>query len=297
MTTLCTLSEDIASAIAQVAPAVVSIPGKRGGNSGLYWGDGIVITTVDAIRRRDGVEIVLPGGETLSAAVRGQDPGSDVALLQVDTSLDLPTVTLGPTDALQPGQIVFAVGQSDGEIRAGFGILASVGGAWQSWTGGHIDQLIRPDIRPFPGFAGSPLIDTEGRVLGLNTTYGRGRFAITIPIPTVEQVVGQLLQQGRVTQGYLGVGLQPVALMENIRASLGIAQDQGILIVSIEADGPADAAGMLVGDILLAVAGEAVTNLPELRSQLGPSRVGQPVTAELVRGGQRVELTIIVGER
>jgi S1-C subfamily serine protease len=297
MTTLSAFSDELAEAIAQAAPMIVTLPARRFTISGVYWRSGIVVTTVDAVRCRGEMALLTPDGEALSASIVGTDPGTDIAVLRVDAP-DLPTAQMGDLDTLRVGHFVLALGRlDDGNIQASSGILASLGGEWQSWTGGRIDRLIRPDIQPFPGFSGSPLLDTQGRVLGINTTHSRGRFAITIPITTVNRVVDQLLERGRVTRGYLGVGLQPVELTAQLKQSLNLSQEVGVLIVSVEADSPADRAGILIGDILLTLGGEAIANMQALRSQLRSEQIGQPMTAQLIRGGQLIELTLTVGER
>jgi len=297
MTTLSSFSNEIADVIAQTAPAIVALPAGRYSISGVHWRSGIVVTTIDAVRCKEEMVLMTSNGEALPATVVGADSGTDIAVLRIDAP-DLPTLESGDLDTLRVGHLVLALGrQEDGELWASSGILASLGGAWQSWTGGQIDRLIRPDIRPFPSFSGSPLLDTAGRVLGINTTHSRGRFAITIPVTTVNRVVDQLLQGGRVARGYLGVGLQPVDLPASLRGSLNLGQAVGVLIVSVEADSPADRAGVLVGDILLTLSGEEITNVRALRSQLGSERVGQPILAQIIRGGQLVELTLTVGER
>jgi S1-C subfamily serine protease len=297
MTTLSDFSDELANAIAQVAPVIVTLPSGRFSISGVHWRSGIVVTTVDALRCKGEISLMTPEGEALSATVVGSDPGTDIAVLRVDAP-ELPTAELGDLNTLRVGHLVLALGRSDdGNVRASCGILASLGGEWQSWTGGRIERLIRPDIRPFPGFSGSSLLDTQGRVLGINTTHSRGRFAITIPITTVNRVVDQLLQRGRITRGYLGVGLQPVELTAQLKQSLNLNQEVGVLIVSVEADGPADRAGVLIGDILLTLGGEAIANVQALRSQLRSEQIGQPIAAQIIRGGQLVELTLTVGER
>lgn len=296
-TTLSAFSDELAALIAQTAPAVVGVQSGRFAASGIHWQSGFVVTTIDAVRCQEDMTLISEDSTPIPATVIGQDPGTDIAVLRVD-ALDLPTAELGEGTASRVGQLIIALGRSDeGHPRASSGILSSVGGAWQSWTGGHIDSLIRPDIAPFPGFSGSPLLDVQGRVLGLNTTYSRGRFAITIPLPTVNRVVDQLVRRGRIARGYLGIGLQPVELTASLRQALDLSQETGILIVSLEPEGPAEQAGVLIGDILLTLSGEAIASIRDLRSHLSPERVGQAVLAQLIRGGELIELTLTVGER
>lgn len=297
MTTLSTFSDELAEVIARSALSVVALPAHRCSISGVHWSPGVIITTIDAVRCREEIMVMTSTGEALSTSVVGSDAGTDIAVLRVDAP-PLPVLEVGNLEALRVGHLVLAVGRlEDVHIQASCGILASLGGAWQSWTGGQIDRLIRPDIQPFPGFSGSPLLDTRGRVLGINTTYSRGRFAITIPTTTVNRVVDQILRVGKVMQGYLGVGLQPVELPASLQQSLQLSQPVGVLIVSVESDSPADRAGMFVGDILLTLGDQTITNVRALRSQLGLDRVGQSIVARLIRGGELIDLTLTVGER
>ncbi|MGF1537815.1 MAG: S1C family serine protease, partial [Elainellaceae cyanobacterium] len=270
--TLLAFSNELAAAIAQVSPSLLGLQTKRPKASGVYWRSNVVVTTVDAVHRRDDVELITANG-TVSAQVRGRDAGTDIAVLQTEV-LDLPTAELTDADGLQPGHLSLALGRSgDGCVRASLGILSSVGDPWQSWTGGYIDRFIRPDIAPFPSFAGGALLDIQGRVLGINTTYSRGRFPVTIPAKTVDRVVNQLLQQGRIAQAYLGIVPQPTKLMDNIKQSLNLTQGSGILIASLEEGGAADAAGVMVGDILFTLNGEAIASQSQLQSQLNPDLI------------------------
>jgi len=297
MTTLSTFSDELADAIGRSISTIVTLPSGRLTLSGVYWRPDIVVTTIDVRRCRGEITLMTPDGEAKPASLVGADPGTDIAVLRVDAT-DRPMPELADLDTLRLGHLVLALGRSDdGNARAHCGILASLGGAWQSWTGGYIDRLIRPDIRPFPGFAGSLLLDTQGRALGINTTHSRGREAITIPATTVERVVDQMLQRGRVTRGYLGVGLQPVELNPQLKQSLNLGQDIGVLIVSVETDSPAERGGVLMGDILLTLEDSEIFSVQALRAQLCPERVGQPITARMIRGGQLIELTLMVGER
>jgi S1-C subfamily serine protease len=294
MTTLSAFSHELAKVISQSALTVVALPAKRCCVSGVHWSPGIIVTTIDAVRCQEEMTLMTSAGEVLPASVVGSDPGTDIAVLRVEAP-NLPTLEVGNLEDLQVGHLVLAIGRlEDGNIQASCGILASLGREWQSWTGGQIDRLIRPNIQPFSGFSGSPLLDVEGRVLGINTTYSRGRYAITIPPTTVDRVVAQILRAGKVTQGYLGVGLQPVELPTSQQQSLNLSQQVGVLIVSIEADSPADRAGVFIGDILLALDTEPVTSIRALRSQLRSERVGQPVVAQIIRGGELINLTLTI---
>jgi S1-C subfamily serine protease len=139
-------------------------------------------------------------------------------------------------------------------------------------------------------------VDTEGRVLGINLNGPRNRV-VTLPATNVDRIVNTLLERGSLSRGYLGVGLQPVALPATLRQTLELAEEEGLLVVSVEAEGPAEQAGLLLGDLLLAVNGQAVGNLQAVYGHLEASAIGQPVLLHLVRGGQPMDLTATVGEQ
>jgi S1-C subfamily serine protease len=163
-----------------------------------------------------------------------------------------------------------------------------VGPAWRTWRGGQIDRLIRPDVNIYYGFSGGALVDVEGSVIGLNTSALARGSAITIPASSVSRIVNDLLTQGRVRRGYLGVGLHPVQLPDG---------QSGLIILSIEPGGPAARAGIFVGDVLLTLEGQTVSDTDDVQAHLGGDRIGKSVTAGLVRGGSHLTIEVIPGER
>lgn len=294
--TLQALSDQLSGAIAQASPAVVAVNARRRhSSSGIHWQTGVIVTADHTIKRDEDITITLADDRTLPVTLLGRDGGTDLALLRVQEA-DFPTATPGEATALQVGQLVLAVARSgEGNISASMGIISALGGTWRTWYGGHIDQFIRPDLNLYPGFAGGPLIDTRGQVVGLNTAGPRD-LALTIPTTTIGRVVDQLMQKGRISRGYLGVGMQPVHLPERFRAQFNLPQF-GVLIVSLEPDGPADQAGILLGDILLALGETPITDVGEVQMMLGPDHVGQSLKAKILRGGTVQEVAIAVGER
>jgi S1-C subfamily serine protease len=163
-----------------------------------------------------------------------------------------------------------------------------VDGPWRTWRGGQIEHFIRPDISIYTGFSGGALIDVEGRVIGLNTSGLTRGTGVTIPASTVSRVVNELLSRGRVRRGFLGIGMHPVELPGG---------RQGLVILSIQADGPAARAGIVIGDVLLALNGDAVVEPDAVQLHLGSDSVGKPIQAEILRGGTPIKVEVTPEER
>ncbi|MDX2213376.1 MAG: trypsin-like peptidase domain-containing protein [Oculatellaceae cyanobacterium bins.114] len=295
--TLLAFSNGLAEAIAHASPVVVAVNARhRMASSGIHWRSGYVVTADHTVRREDDITITLADGRTLPAQLVARDSGTDLAVLQVQET-QLPTAELANAASLKVGHIVLAIARSnEGNTSACMGVISALGGTWRSWHGGQIDQFIRPDITPYPGFAGSPLVTVEGQIVGINTS-GPRRAILTIPASTIDRVVNQLVQKGRISRGYLGLGMQPVQLPKTLQETLGLSHDGGVIIVSVEPNAPADQAGVLIGDILVALNNTPIRDVRDVHMMLDPEQVGQPITAQLVRGGTRLELTITVGER
>jgi S1-C subfamily serine protease len=179
-------------------------------------------------------------------------------------------------------------------LTASHGIISTLGGAWRTWRGGRIDQSFRLDLVPFTGFSGGALIDVQGKIIGINTS-GPHRSIMTIPIATVNRVVDLLLTKGKVARGFLGVALHPVKLANVPPSSGGTAR--GLLIVMIEPAGPADKAGLTVGDIVLTVGDKPLADAADLQEALDPEQVGKALKVRVLRGGQVKDITLTVAER
>jgi len=295
--TLLNLSEQCADAIQQIEPSVVAInPDQRCGASGLVWQSGLIVTVDYAVRDDDEPVVLLADGQKLAASVVGRDSSTDLALLRFapETELALP-----PLSSLPPrlGHLVLGVGRSgEGSLNASLGLISRLGGSWRSRQGGLIDRWIQPSFLVAMGLTGGPLLDAQGKLLGLITT-GPRRIALTIPIATIERVVGQLLQRGRIARGYLGIGMQAVPIPERLSQSLNLTQTSGLLLLTVEPDGPADRAGLLIGDLLISLADQPIAEPADLRSLLGADQIGQTIRVGLIRGGARVEVDLTVGEQ
>jgi S1-C subfamily serine protease len=296
---LLALSNDLAEAVARAGQAVVAVHARpRMPSSGVHWRQGVIVTADHTVRRDEEINVGLPDGRTLPAALAGRDASTDLAILTL-TAAELPVADIGDASALRVGHVVLAVGRP-GErgrgLSASWGVISALGGPWRSWHGGQIDQFIRPDVSIYPGFSGGPLVDAHGRVMGINTSGPRS-IPLTIPPATVNRVVGQLLEKGRIVRGYLGLGMQPVRLPERLKQSLNLRGTSGIIIVAVEPASPAEKAGLLIGDVLVALDGVPVGDTADIQALLGPERVGTAVSASIIRAGVLAERVITIGER
>ncbi|WP_026732855.1 S1C family serine protease [Fischerella sp. PCC 9605] len=298
MSSLMALSQNLGDIVEQVGTTVVSIDSHtRMSTSGIHWRSGIIVTSDENLGRSEDIIVTLPDGSTVSANILGRDPSTDVAVLNLQ-NVELPVAKIGDATSLKVGHLVVAIARgNDGNLMAAMGAVSVIRGAWRSMSGGNIDQFIRPDITLYPGFFGSPLVDAAGSVVGMNTSGRRGT-ALTIPAATINRVLDQLLAKGRITRGYLGVGMQPVRLPKNLKAALNLTSATGVIVVNVEANGPAENAGVLLGDVLVSLDDVPVSDTGDVLALLNSGdRVGKTVKAQVVRGGALVELAIAVGER
>lgn len=292
MDTLLSLSNDLAGAVERTAPAIVTVHARRRlPSTGIHWRPGVIVTADHTVRAEEDITVTTPDGRALPAVLAGRDPGTDLAVLTVKDAGSA-TAAAGDDAALKVGQLVLALGYGP---RVSWGVIGALGPRWRSWRGGEIERLVRLDLTLYPGFSGGPLVDAAGRVVGLNTS-GLARDArLTVPATTVTRVADELLRTGHVSRGYLGLGMQPVPLPEPLRRQLGLTRETGLIVVTVEPDGPAARAGVLLGDVLVALDGAPVSDLDDVQARLGSDRIGVAVPAVLVRAGGRTELSITVG--
>jgi S1-C subfamily serine protease len=293
MDALLSLSNDLAAAVERAAPAVVAVHARRRlPSTGIHWRPGIVVTAEHTVRTAEDITVTMADGRSLPAVLAGRDPGTDLAVLRVADAGSV-VATLGDDTALKVGHMVLALGYGP---RASWGVISALGPRWRSWRGGDIDRLVRLDLVLYPGFSGGPLVDAAGRVVGLNTSGLARETRLALPVTMVTRVADELLQKGHVSRGYLGLGMQPVRLPEPLRAQFGLG-DGALIVVMVEPSGPAARAGVLLGDVLVALDGEPVGDLEDVQARLGSDRVGAEISAVVLRGGVRTELRITVGEQ
>lgn len=299
---LLALSHSLRSAVERASPSIVAVYARpRVPTSGVLWRPGVIVSTNHTVKRDEEITVMMHDGRSASATLAGRDPGTDLAVLRLEGDHHTSESGIAPTADSAPlgvGHIVLALGRaSEHGVSASFGIVSAIGGAWRTWRGGEIDQLLRLDLAIYLGFSGGALIDAEGRVLGINTSGLARGAGVTIPAATVNRVVDSLLTQGRIKRGYLGIGMQPVALPEALRTQLGLPASQGLVVLSVEPEGPAGQAGMLIGDVLLALGDAPTKDTDDVQALLGTKSVGQTIKALVMRGGALSDLSIQIGER
>ena len=294
--TLTDLSNALAGLVERHAPSIVRIEARRRGpSSGVVWAaDGLVVTAQHVIEHEDGIEVGLPDGRTVEAVLVGRDPATDVAVLRVPAS-GLAAAAWSETNGLRVGQLVLAVSRPGRSARAGLGMLSALGEGWRSPAGGRLDRYVQTDLAIHIGFSGSLLVDAAGSAVGMNTTGLLRSQALAIPGPTLRRVVASLLSHGRIRRGFLGIGTYPARLPEHLQKSLG--QPSALLLVSVEADSPAARAGLVQGDVLVALAGQPVRHPGELLELLEEDSIGHELPARIVRAGELREVTVAVGVR
>ncbi len=295
---LAQLSDELTQVVQAAGRSVVQVNARRGGPaSGIVWSsEGHVLTSDHAIEREEGIKVGLPDGRSVSATLVARDPGTDLALLKADAS-GLAVAERADAGSTRVGQIVLAIGRPGvSGPMASFGIVTALGGAWRTARGGRLESYVRSDAILYPGFSGGPLVSASGDVIGVNSwTLSQGA-GLAIPVDVAARVA-DALQSGGVRRAYLGIGTQPVALPRAIRDQLTNGQESGLMVVTVESGGPAERSGLLIGDVLVAVAGEATRDADDLLGQLTPDRIGQSLPVRLVRAGELRELSVTVGQR
>jgi S1-C subfamily serine protease len=284
--------EDLAET---AAGAVVGVR-SQGHNiaSGFIWRPGTVVTAASAIETDDDLSITAADA-TLAAQIAGVDPSTGIAVLRVPEGLpEAPQLTVSEGERV--GRLVLALGRGDAGIIATVGIVSSASGPWQSRRGGSLDRLILLDMRLSERAKGGIVVDSEGALLGMALLGPRHR-PLVIPAATVERVAPKLLADGRINRGYLGAGLHPIRLDDALAAVHGLPDRRASIVVSLDPDGPARKAGILVGDVIVAFNGEAVPGMRSLMGKLAPESIGSVAELRLLRAGQIATAKIAIGVR
>jgi S1-C subfamily serine protease len=284
MNALADLSLSLAALAAQAGPSLVTVQGHRFQGSGFCWKPGLVVTAEETLPERGPIHLTLPGGRVAEASRAGRDPSTDIALLRVEAP-ELVPLALSTAQA-GPGMLALALGADEGAPVAALGVVSRAGPAWRSMRGGEIAQRIELDLRLRRGSEGGPVLLADGRAIGM-AVPGPRRRVLVIPAATLDRVAERLRTDGRVPRGYLGLGLHPVA----------VEGGQGAMVMGVDPAGPAAAAGMLQGDIILSADGAPIASVAALIRALGPDSVGRPLRLGLRRAGEAREAVLTVGER
>jgi len=286
------LSKEIEALVEKASQSVVRVDARRGrAGTGIVWDSGLVLTANHVVEQEEDIEVVVDG-KSAKASLVGRDPATDLALLKVD-GLSAPAMPRAKVSDLKPGQIVLAIGRP-GSLKATFGTISAVSSSWRGWRGSEIEHLIQTNAPLYPGFSGGPLVDAEGRAVGMNSwVFGRGDGR-AIAMDVAERVVESLRADGRIKRPYLGIGTQQVPLPDAVKARVN--QDSGLLIVAVEPQSPADKAGLMQGDTMVALNGTVTNNLEDLYAGLRKIKVGATQTVKVVRAGEVKEIAVTVGE-
>jgi S1-C subfamily serine protease len=289
--TLLDLSEQLAAAVQRAGQSVFAVHGRpRVPSTGVHWRAGLIVTANHTVQADEDLTVTSPSGESSRVTVVGRDPGLDIAVLRSSASV-VAVAELGNSDAVRVGHMVLAVGAGP---RASWGVISAIGAASSRRPESDLFSL---DLRLYPGFSGGPLVDARGAVVGVNTSGASRHLHLAIPASAVNRVVDAVVRHGRVPQAYLGVSTQQIRVPEGVREeSGGPDRSRAVIVVEVQPGSPA-AAGLLVGDVILALDGVAVTDPLDLRGALRAERIGQPITASVLRAGRVLEVSLTVGER
>lgn len=280
--TLTDFSKGLTTAVEKGGASTILVDArKRYPASGIAYAEDLVLTADHVVRRDEDIKVALPDGKEVKATLAGRDPGSDLALLRLAEKALTPAKT---SDDIKVGQLVLALGRpSRAGVQASWGIVTAISGPARTHHGGLLDEYVQSETTPYPGFSGGPLINTEGEVLGLNTSGLTHGSSLTIPVKVAWRIADALAKHGTVKRGYLGVRTQPV--------------EKGLLVVWLEENGPAEKGGLLVGDILVKVGGATMSDPDDLFSALHSDTVGRSIAVEVLRGGKPETVNVTVGER
>jgi S1-C subfamily serine protease len=293
-----TLSIELAETTAKAGAHAVAVHTEsRGSSSGVIWRPGIIVTAEHALQRDEDIQLTLPDGQVADAKLAGRDSSTDVAVLKCEqASTGVPS--FGDTTALRPGNVTLVVGRTraSGPVAA-LAFVSMVASERRLWGGLSLSPYVRLDVALQRTGVGGAVVDAEGRVAGIATPKFAPAGALALPVTTVNRVVDALLAQGRIPRGYLGVGLQPVRLPENLRETLQRREKTAAIILEVELGGPAHNAGVVIGDILLSLNAEPVARLEDVQAHLRGENIGKSVAARFLRGGAPRDVTIAIAER
>ena len=290
------LSQDLAGLVEAVSPSLVRVEGRRRlPASGVVWSeDGLIVTAHHVIQREQGIRVGLADGASLEADLLGRDPATDLAVLKVGSD-DLPRPEWQPTESLRVGHIVLALGRPHQQPQATLGVVSALSGSWRTPVGGEVSQYLQTDVVMYPGFSGGPLVGAGGSIYGLNSSGLLLGVSLTLPTETIDKVVKDLVDHGRIRRAFLGVAAQPAELPDAIAQELN--RSTGLLLVSVEEGSPADEAGLTLGDTLIAFDNQPLKSLDDLLRQLSGQNIGKEINLKLLRAGEVIDKAVTIGER
>ena len=292
------LSNELAQSTFRAAASVVAVHTEiRGSSSGVIWRPGIIVTSEHALRRDEEIHVTLPNGRVVTATLAGRDASTDIAVLKC-AEADSAVTESGDVAEVKPGSLTLVVGRTraSGPVAA-LGVVSLVASDRRTWTGGSLTPYIRLDVSLQPTAVGGAVISPQSGTIGLATPRFARFGAIAVPASVINKIADTLLKKGRIPRGYLGVGLQPVTLPDNLRESLQRKEKTAAIVLEIQPDGPADKAGIVIGDILVSLAGHPIARPGDIQSLLVGDAIGKSLPLKLLRGGSIQESHIVVAER
>jgi S1-C subfamily serine protease len=296
-TVLSSFSNELTNLVQRISPSVVAVHARRHfPSSGVHWGADLVVTADHTIAREEDIHVTLPDGKTLDATLIGRAPGADLAALKVPGLGPSPAVNTQDKPVL--GEFALVVGRSpDSGANASLGIIGAASGPWRTWRGGRLEQYVRLEAMLYPNSSGGAVVNSRGSVLGIATSALSRVAGLAIPSSDVTRVTKELMEKGYVPQGYLGIGVYSVPIPESLRSKLALQNSAGILILNVEKDGPAERAGVLLGDLLISLNSTAIEKVEDLQSFCASGVIGKMVNARFIRAGALIEKSIVAGER
>jgi S1-C subfamily serine protease len=292
------ISTALADATEKAAAFAVAVHAEpRGSSSGVIWRPGLVVTAEHALRRDEEIHVTLPDDKVVPAKLLGRDPATDMAVLKVDEAAAVPP-TFGDTNELRPGQLTLVVGRTraSGPV-ANFGVVSLVAKERRLWGGSSLSPYVRLDVAMQRISVGGAVVNASGQIAGIATPKFASAGALATPVSTVHHVIDVLLSKGHIPRGYLGVGLQSIRLPESLRESLQRREKGAVIVLDVQPGAPADAAGVVIGDILIAIDGKPVMRLEDVHAHLHEQHIGKTVAADFLRGGERRSVNIEIKER
>ena len=290
--TLAELSSQLSATVEQIGGHIVAIHARRRiPSSGVIWREGVIVSASHTVRRDGDVRVKLPSGDDVVAHVVGRDAATDLVVLRAP-EVKSPPAPRADVNAARVGSFVLAVGRPGRTVTASFGIVSADVDGWRSGSGARLDRVLRLDLAVYDGFSGGPLVAASGGVIGIdNSAFARGGAA-ALPASVVDPVVDELLTRGHIRRPFIGVGVHPVALGSAVVERNDLSHDGALVVVSLAEGEAADAAGILLGDLLIAVDGRPLARPSDLLDALSGVSEGGSLRATVLRGGVPHEVTI-----
>lgn len=288
------LGIELSKIVEQASRSIVLVEGRRLPSSGIVWQKNLVISADHSLPRTEELHIKTSTSETIVGIVIGRDPSLDIAMIKLEA--DLPPLENSRDVKLKAGQLGVCLGRANGgRVLAALTMVSGVDDNYRNWRGGILDQFLRLDVAPFPGFSGSALLLPNGKIAGMTTSVFSRHFGLVVPASNIDRLAQRLLAKGSIGKPYLGVMMQPVRLPEQLQQPSG--GKIGLILVGIEIASPAEKAGLLIGDILVRFDEKTVNSIEDVHDFLNQDSIGKSVNMQIIRGGKVQEMQINIGER